>query len=62
MPNRVPSLAYQIRCRIKQAEKEWDHARTKEERDDLSKEIQRLTTRERQVRADQRRQAALRRR
>jgi hypothetical protein len=62
MPKLPPSLAYQIRCHIKQAEKEWEHARTKEERDDLSKEIQQLTTRGRQVRADQRRQAALKRR
>jgi hypothetical protein len=62
MPKRPPSLAYQIRCRIKQAEMEWEHARTAEERDDLSKEIHRLTTRERQVRADQRRKAALKRR
>jgi hypothetical protein len=62
MPNRFPSLASQIRSRIKQAEMEWEHALTAEERDDLSKEIQRLTTRVRQVRADQRRQAALRRR
>jgi hypothetical protein len=62
MPKLSPSLAYQIRCRIKHLEKEWDHARTKEERDELSKEMQRLTARERQVRADQRRKAALKRR
>ena len=63
MPSpRHPSLLTQIRSRIEQVKRELQHARTAEERDLLSKEIQALSSRERQVGVDQRRQAALKRR
>jgi hypothetical protein len=63
MPSpRLPSLVTQIRSRIEHAKAELQQARTAEERDLLSKEILALSTRERQVRVDQRRQSALRRR
>ena len=63
MPSpRHPSLLTQIRSRIAQVKRELQHARTAEERDLLSKEIQALSSRERQVGVDQRRQAALKRR
>jgi hypothetical protein len=63
MPSpRYPSLLTQIRSRIEQVKRELQHARTAEERDLLSKEIQALSSRERQVRVDQRREAALKRR
>jgi hypothetical protein len=63
MPSpRHPSLLTQIRSRIKQVKAQLQHVRTKEERDLLSQDLQHLASRERQVRVDQRREAALRRR
>ena len=63
MPSpRHPSLLTQIRSRIEQVKRELQHARTKEERDLLGKDLQHLSIRERQVGVDQRRQAALKRR
>ena len=64
MPSRHPGLSLLAQCRscIEAAKAELRHARTKEERDLLSQDLQHLASRERQVRVDQRREAALRRR